>query len=125
MHRSGVSRGRCCRRRPGRCRRVYKPPLTQPELVHQAPDVVLIVTDSKVLLDRRGEAAGCPAIVQKTMCRRTLEIHLPDSLHLIGCEATGATGRAPSNHSFEAFVNDGSMPAGRRGAADAVPPCYL
>ncbi len=93
--------------------------------MHQTPDMVLIVADTELLIDGRSQASCSPTVGRKSMRSRTREIHSTDGIHLIAGETAGASGGTPSAQTFDAFMHYGSVPTGRRGAADTVPAGYL
>ncbi len=81
--------------------------------------------NSELALNGSGQTPRRPAVARKTVRGGACEIHLADRVHLIRSQSARTPRGTSSVQSFESFMNDGSMPAGRRGAADAVPSGYL
>ena len=104
---------------------IHKSPFAQPEFMHQAADVILIVPDCEFALDGFREPAGGPAIPGKTVGGCTFEIHLAYRVDLIGGQPAGTASGAPFAQTIHAFLHDGSLPARRGCAAHAIAACNL
>src|SRR6185437_14235020 len=100
-----------------RRRTIGEAAFAQAKLVHEAPNVILIVADPECALDRFRQLACRPAVRREAVGLRALLIHGADGIQLIGGEAAGTSRGAAFLHSIEACNYDGTMPAGGSGAA--------
>src|SRR5439155_1021307 len=95
------------------------PGLAEPELLHEAAHVIMIVAHPKAGFDNGGQTRRGPAVVGKSVNARALRENVGNELQLLPAQAAGPAGRPPFPQGLPTFLLQGPIPPRSRGAANA------
>ncbi len=93
--------------------------------MHQAADVILVVTDAEFSLDGYGQPSGCPAVGGESVRHGAFGVHGANGIDLIGCQPARPAGGFALAQTIDAFMNDRAVPAGSGCAAYAIAAGHL